>query len=74
MEKFNIIISPLTDLFYQKKHFKGHDKYPHIVSVETAKTAKPQRRVSLESILNGTKTMDMEGLLISFIYLFIFNK
>ncbi|KAI9201663.1 hypothetical protein LWI28_027015 [Acer negundo] len=44
----------------KRKHLKGYGKYPHIVNVETAKTATPQRKVLLGTILNGSKTMDME--------------
>ncbi|KAK3231162.1 hypothetical protein Dsin_003043 [Dipteronia sinensis] len=44
----------------KRKHLKGYGKYPHIVNVETAKNAAPQQKVLLETILNGSKTMDME--------------
>ncbi|KAL5847145.1 hypothetical protein ACOSQ3_010669 [Xanthoceras sorbifolium] len=44
----------------KRKQLKGYGKYPHIVNEEMAKTASPQRKVRLGTILNGSKSMDME--------------
>ncbi|KAK2660052.1 hypothetical protein Ddye_006585 [Dipteronia dyeriana] len=52
----------------KRKNLKGYGKYPHIANVETAKNATTQRKVLLGTILNGSKTMELEDISVSLLF------
>ena len=51
----------------QIKHLPRGEKYPHIVNVETAKTATLDE-VPFEAKINGIEKINLEGLLLNFIF------
>ncbi|KAJ0026317.1 hypothetical protein Pint_08582 [Pistacia integerrima] len=50
----------LPDELPKKQHLRRADKYPHVVNVETAKTASPREEINLESIKPGSETADIQ--------------
>ncbi|XP_059631189.1 lipid droplet phospholipase 1-like isoform X2 [Cornus florida] len=45
----------------KRQHLSKNDKYPHIVNEEAAKTVDSEEEFSLETKVDGYKTIDMEG-------------